>query len=157
DLRRCPGHGLEDRHRVAGPHPEFPLRDSDHRVFTLRTSGSGQDLHEPAQLPHLLALRLRAKIAIHKKPALTTTPQEQTTMYRKFERRLGAAAVLLGSMPAHAETLRFALCYDLTKAYTFITPQVAQAVKDYAAVLNLKGGIEGNPIEIIVQDHGNEP
>ncbi len=78
-------------------------------------------------------------------------------MYRKFKLMLGAAAVLLGSMPAHAETLRFALCYDLTKVYTFITPQMAQAVRDYAALLNLKGGIEGNPIEIIVQDHGNEP
>ena len=78
-------------------------------------------------------------------------------MYLKLKLMLGAAAVLLGAVPAHAETLRFALCYDLTKAYTFITPQVVQAVRDYAAVLNLKGGIEGNPIEIIVQDHGNEP
>ena len=78
-------------------------------------------------------------------------------MYRKLKLMLGAAAVLLAAVPAHAETLRFALCYDLTKAYTFITPQVVQAVRDYAAVLNLKGGIDGNPIELIVQDHGNEP
>jgi branched-chain amino acid transport system substrate-binding protein len=78
-------------------------------------------------------------------------------MYRRLKLMLGAATLLLASQPALAETIRFALCYDLTKAYTFITPQVVQAVKDYAAVLNLKGGIEGNPIEIIVQDHGNEP
>ena len=56
-----------------------------------------------------------------------------------------------------AEPIRFALCYDLTKAYTFVTPQFAQAAKDYAALTNLRGGIEGNPVEIIVQDHGNEP
>jgi branched-chain amino acid transport system substrate-binding protein len=79
-------------------------------------------------------------------------------MYRKLRQLLGAAALAL-SVPAAfaADPVRFALCYDLTKAYTFITPQVAQAVKDYAALLNLRGGIEGHPIEIIVQDHGNEP
>ena len=79
-------------------------------------------------------------------------------MYRKLQTLLGAAALAL-SMPSAfaADPIRFALCYDLTKAYTFITPQVAQAVKDYAALVNLKGGIEGNPVEIIVQDHGNEP
>ena len=52
---------------------------------------------------------------------------------------------------------KFALCYDLSKAYTFVTPQIVQAAKDYADVLNAKGGIEGHPIEIVVQDHGNEP
>jgi branched-chain amino acid transport system substrate-binding protein len=79
-------------------------------------------------------------------------------MYRKLKTLLGAAALAL-SMPSAfaADPIRFALCYDLTKAYTFITPQVAQAVKDYAALVNLKGGIEGNPVELIVQDHGNEP
>ena len=56
-----------------------------------------------------------------------------------------------------ADPMRFALCYDLTKAYTFVTPQVAQAARDYADLLNLKGGIEGHPVEMIVQDHGNEP
>jgi branched-chain amino acid transport system substrate-binding protein len=79
-------------------------------------------------------------------------------MYLKLKALLGAAALAL-SVPAAlaAEPIRFALCYDLTKAYTFITPQVAQAAKDYAALLNMRGGIEGHPIEIIVQDHGNEP
>ena len=79
-------------------------------------------------------------------------------MFKRFKSMLGAAALLLTAQPAlSADPITFALCYDLTKAYTFITPQIAQAVKDYAAVLNLKGGIDGNPIEIMVQDHGNEP
>jgi len=80
-------------------------------------------------------------------------------MFRKLRTLLGAAALTL-TLPAAAQAadpIRFALCYDLTKVYTFITPQVAQAVKDYAALLNTRGGIEGHPIEIIVQDHGNEP
>jgi branched-chain amino acid transport system substrate-binding protein len=72
---------------------------------------------------------------------------------------LAGAAVLLGGMlPAAAqEPIKFALCYDITKAYSFVTPQVAQAARDYATLLNQKGGIGGHPIEVIVQDHGNEP
>lgn len=71
---------------------------------------------------------------------------------------LGAALALFAVQPALAQdTIKFALCYDLSKAYTFITPQVAQAVRDYADLVNLKGGIEGQKVEIVVQDHGNEP
>jgi branched-chain amino acid transport system substrate-binding protein len=58
---------------------------------------------------------------------------------------------------AQAQPIKFALCYDLSKAYTAATPQFAQGARDYAQLLNLKGGIEGHPIEILVQDHGNEP
>jgi branched-chain amino acid transport system substrate-binding protein len=79
-------------------------------------------------------------------------------MFRKLKTLLGVAALALALPAAHAaDPVRFALCYDLSKAYTFITPQVAQAAKDYAALLNMRGGIEGHPIELIVQDHGNEP
>ncbi|MFX8755049.1 ABC transporter substrate-binding protein, partial [Acinetobacter baumannii] len=38
-----------------------------------------------------------------------------------------------------------------------ISPQVAQAAQDLAALTNMKGGIDGHKIEIVVQDHGNEP
>jgi len=70
----------------------------------------------------------------------------------------GLAVVLLSIIPASAaEPMRFGLCYDLSKAYTFITPQIAQAVRDYADLLNAKGGLEGHPIELVIQDHGNEP
>ena len=70
----------------------------------------------------------------------------------------GLALTALTITPATAaDPMRFALCYDLSKAYTFVTPQVAQAARDYADLLNLKGGIEGHPVEMIVQDHGNEP
>ncbi len=70
----------------------------------------------------------------------------------------GAAVVLAGMVPAAAqEPIKFALCYDISKAYSFVTPQVAQAARDYAELLNQKGGISGHPIEVIVQDHGNEP
>ena len=70
----------------------------------------------------------------------------------------GLALTLVGSMTAMAaDPVRVALCYDLSKAYTFVTPQIAQAARDYADILNAKGGLEGHPIEVIVQDHGNEP
>ncbi|HMO46920.1 MAG TPA: ABC transporter substrate-binding protein [Rubrivivax sp.] len=72
-----------------------------------------------------------------------------------------ALSVLVMSVACQAamasEPLRFGLCYDLTKSYGFITPQVAQAARDYAALINSKGGLGGNKIEITVQDHGNEP
>ena len=67
------------------------------------------------------------------------------------------ASMLSAQAQAQAQPVKFALCYDLSKAYTFISPQVSQAVRDYAQILNQKGGIEGHPIEILVQDHGNEP
>ena len=70
----------------------------------------------------------------------------------------GLAWTAMNIMPASAaDPVRFALCYDLSKAYTFVTPQVAQAAKDYADLVNMKGGIEGHPVEMVVQDHGNEP
>lgn len=79
-------------------------------------------------------------------------------MFPRLKLLLGAAALLLGSQSAlAADPIRFGICYDLTKAYTFITPQITQAVRDYADLLNMKGGIEGHPIELIIQDHGNEP
>lgn len=62
----------------------------------------------------------------------------------------------LGAASAQAQ-VKFGICYDLSKAYTFVTPQIVQAAKDYADILNAKGGLEGQKIELIVQDHGNEP
>ena len=67
------------------------------------------------------------------------------------------SATLLAATGAAQAQIKYGLCYDLSKAYTFVTPQIVQAVKDYADVLNAKGGIEGHKIEIIASDHGNEP
>ena len=81
-------------------------------------------------------------------------------MKRRSLTILAGLALLVGANAAQAQTgntIKFGLCYDLSKAYTFVTPQIVQAVKDYATLLNAKGGIEGKQIEIIAQDHGNEP
>lgn len=80
-------------------------------------------------------------------------------MKRALLSTLSGVALLLGTSAASAQQapVKFGLCYDLSKAYTFVTPQIVQAVKDYAEILNAKGGLEGSPIEIIAQDHGNEP
>jgi len=76
-----------------------------------------------------------------------------------FSLLAGMVVALAGTQPVLAQTqpVKFALCYDLSKVYAFAVPQVAQAARDYAQILNLKGGIEGHPVEILVQDHGNEP
>lgn len=80
-------------------------------------------------------------------------------MKRALLSTFSGVALLLGASGAMAQQapVKFGLCYDLSKAYTFVTPQIVQAAKDYAEILNAKGGLEGSPIEIIAQDHGNEP
>ncbi len=82
-------------------------------------------------------------------------------MKRRTLSMLAGLALLLAGGAAQAQatgnSIKFGLCYDLSKAYTFVTPQISQAARDYATLLNMKGGIEGHPIEIVVQDHGNEP
>lgn len=70
---------------------------------------------------------------------------------------LGAASALTPSGAAAQETFKVGICYDLSRSYTFISPQVVQAAQDLAALINLDGGIGGHPIELIIQDHGNEP
>lgn len=75
-------------------------------------------------------------------------------------RTLAVAALTLGAIqPASAaeDEFVFGNCFDLSKAYTFISPQVAQAATDLANLINLKGGIDGHPIRVINEDHGNEP
>lgn len=79
-------------------------------------------------------------------------------MIRRFKTMLGVAASLLVAQPVlAADPIKFGLCYDLTKVYAFAMPQTVQAARDLADVINLKGGIEGRPIELILQEHGNEP
>ncbi len=79
---------------------------------------------------------------------------------KRFNKVLAALAVtggmLSGSLAA-AEPFKIGICYDLSKAYTFATPQVSQAAMDLAKLINMKGGIGGEPVEVIVRDHGNEP
>jgi branched-chain amino acid transport system substrate-binding protein len=75
-----------------------------------------------------------------------------------LKRALAAAALLIVSQLASAaDPVKFGLCYDITKIYVAAVPQLAQAVKDYADLLNSRGGLEGHPIEVTLQDHGNEP
>jgi branched-chain amino acid transport system substrate-binding protein len=69
---------------------------------------------------------------------------------------LGGLALALSLQPAQAQ-VKLAACYDLSKAYTFISPQIAQAARDLATLINDRGGIEGQKIDLMVQDHGNEP
>ncbi|MGC8203314.1 ABC transporter substrate-binding protein [Aliiroseovarius sp. PTFE2010] len=73
---------------------------------------------------------------------------------------LAVVATVGGSISATqvmAEPFKVGVCYDLSKAYTFASPQVSQAAMDLAKLINTKGGIGGEPVEVIVRDHGNEP
>jgi branched-chain amino acid transport system substrate-binding protein len=74
---------------------------------------------------------------------------------------IGAAlglAVAAGAASAQdKEPIRFGMCLDLSKSYTFITPQVVQGARDLATLTNMDGGIQGHPVELVVQDTANEP
>ena len=76
----------------------------------------------------------------------------------RLKMMLGTAMLVLASQHAlAADPIRFALCMDMTKSYPFITVPYVQGVRDYAALINSKGGIESHPVEIIIVEHGNEP
>jgi len=76
----------------------------------------------------------------------------------RLKMMLGTAMLMLASQHAlAADPIRFALCMDMTKSYPFITEPYVQGVRDYAALINSKGGIESHPVEIIIVEHGNEP
>ena len=76
----------------------------------------------------------------------------------RLKMMLGTAMLMLASQHAlAADPIRFALCMDMTKSYPFITVPYVQGVRDYAALINSKGGIESHPVEIIIVEHGNEP
>ena len=78
--------------------------------------------------------------------------------FKNFRNGLCAAAVGLIAGSAQAETsIKFGLCYDLTKVYSFALPQMYQAVSDLAAVTNASGGIQGHEVELLLLEHGNEP
>ncbi|MGM0586655.1 MAG: ABC transporter substrate-binding protein [Pseudomonadota bacterium] len=70
---------------------------------------------------------------------------------------VGLALAAGGAAAQDKEPIRFGMCYDLSKSYTFISPQVVQAARDLATLTNMDGGIAGHPVELVVQDHGNEP
>ena len=79
-------------------------------------------------------------------------------MYKWWKAALAAMTLSTAGQAAWAaEPIKFGQCYDLTKVYGFISPQIAQASRDLAALINAKGGISGRPIELLLNDHGNEP
>lgn len=70
---------------------------------------------------------------------------------------LALAGISSAQAQARPEPVKFAQCFDLTKATFFASVPLSQGARDLAQLLNQSGGIEGHPIEILVQDHGNEP
>ncbi|MEP9356754.1 ABC transporter substrate-binding protein [Xanthobacter sp. KR7-65] len=87
--------------------------------------------------------------------------REREMKTKPFMKAAGLAitlAAVAGVTAAQAEeSIRFGLCFDVSKSYTFVSPQVAQGAQDLAMHVNANGGIEGHPVKIIVRDTGNEP
>jgi branched-chain amino acid transport system substrate-binding protein len=70
---------------------------------------------------------------------------------------LAAAGLAILPSARAADPVKFGLCYDISKIYVAAVPQVGQAAKDYADLVNMRGGIEGHPVEMSLLDTGNEP
>ena len=71
---------------------------------------------------------------------------------------LGAAAACVAAFSASAQqTVKFGLCYDLSKSYAFATPQFVHAARDLITLVNDRGGLNGTKVELLVQDTANEP
>ena len=85
---------------------------------------------------------------------------EETHMTSKFRSVILGVVLTVGISPAIAaqkEPIKFAHCSDQSNLHAFIQPQMVQAARDYAKLINQNGGIEGHPLEIIVQDTASEP
>lgn len=80
-------------------------------------------------------------------------------MLKKRLVTLGSAALLAlsSNVIAAKDPIKFGLTLDYTKAYVFATPSFGQAMEDYVKYINMKGGVDGHPIELLNSDHGNEP
>jgi branched-chain amino acid transport system substrate-binding protein len=46
---------------------------------------------------------------------------------------------------------------DFSKIYTFLSKIWEQGVRDYYAVINQQGGVKGYKLELLIEDHANEP
>jgi branched-chain amino acid transport system substrate-binding protein len=58
---------------------------------------------------------------------------------------------------AQTKPIKVGAALDFTKVYTFLTSEYSQGQRDYISLLNARGGINGNPVEIETVDTGNEP
>jgi branched-chain amino acid transport system substrate-binding protein len=70
-----------------------------------------------------------------------------------------AAGLAAASAPAAAQQapIKIGTALDFTAVYTFVTSEYSQGQRDYAALVNARGGVKGHPIEISVVDTGNQP
>ena len=71
-----------------------------------------------------------------------------------------AALYAASIVPAAAQDkapIKIGTALDFTTVYTFVTAEYSQGQRDYAALVNARGGILGHPIEISVVDTGNQP
>lgn len=76
---------------------------------------------------------------------------------------LAGVAILAASVAggvAHAQEkapIKAATLLDFTRVYTFLSDEYSQGQQDYIKLLNLEGGIDGHPVELIVRDQGSQP
>jgi branched-chain amino acid transport system substrate-binding protein len=79
---------------------------------------------------------------------------------RRFASYAALAGLLVlgpGAALAQTKPIKIGAAFDFTKVYTFVTAEYSQGQRDYIALLNAHGGINGTPVEIETVDTGNEP
>jgi branched-chain amino acid transport system substrate-binding protein len=87
-------------------------------------------------------------------------------MIRKAMRKGFATAALTAALLAAAMVtasaedkapIKFGAAEDFTKVYTFVTIEYSQGQRDYLALVNARGGINGHRVDYLLDDTGNEP
>lgn len=81
---------------------------------------------------------------------------------RQFIKRTTTAVALgalVGLAPAQAqkEPIKFGMPLDFTTVYTFVSNEYSQGQRDFIALVNAQGGVDGHMIEATVLDTGNQP
>jgi branched-chain amino acid transport system substrate-binding protein len=76
-----------------------------------------------------------------------------------FLRCVAAAAMLstgaLEEVVAQEKVITFGMAQDFTVVYTFVTAEYSQGQRDYLALINERGGINGHKIQAEIVDTGN--
>jgi branched-chain amino acid transport system substrate-binding protein len=70
---------------------------------------------------------------------------------------VGAMVSAGGAWAAEPSPIKIGTALDFSVLMTRNVPEYSQGQRDYIALINARGGIDGHPVEILIADHGSDP